>query len=118
MTSMTLGRRTDQPAPPAGQLPRVLLDQGAHGDLAAHLHRHGRVPLRGGPGLLLPTLDAAGLSGRGGAGFPAGRKWRTVAAATRSAVVVGNGAEGEPASGKDAVLLSTNPHLVIDGLLL
>ena len=118
MTSMTLDRRTDQPAPPAGRLPRVLLDQGAHGDLAAHQHRHGRVPLRGGPGLLLPTLDAASLSGRGGAGFPAGRKWRTVAAANRSAVVVGNGAEGEPASGKDAVLLSTNPHLVIDGLLL
>jgi NADH:ubiquinone oxidoreductase subunit F (NADH-binding) len=76
------------------------------------------VPYRGGPGLLLPSLDAAGVTGRGGAGFPAGRKWRAVAAGSGSAVVVGNGAEGEPASSKDAVLLTTNPHLVIDGLLL
>jgi NADH:ubiquinone oxidoreductase subunit F (NADH-binding) len=118
MTSMALDRRTTPSAPPAGRLPRLLLEQGAHGDLAAHVHRHGPVPLRGGAGLLLPTLDAARLTGRGGAGFPAGRKWRTVAAGSGSAVVVGNAAEGEPASGKDAVLLTVNPHLVIDGLLL
>jgi NADH:ubiquinone oxidoreductase subunit F (NADH-binding) len=124
MTSMALDRRPAKSAqsglaaPPAGRLPRLLLEPGADGGLAAHLARHGPVPHRGGPGLLLPTLDAAGLTGRGGAGFPAGRKWRAVAAGSGSAVVVGNAAEGEPASGKDAVLLVTNPHLVIDGLLL
>ena len=121
MTSMALEQRPDQAAqsaPPAGRLPRLLLEPGLHGDLVGHTHRHGPVPYRGGPGLLLPSLDAAGVTGRGGAGFPAGRKWRAVAAGNGSAVVVGNGAEGEPASSKDAVLLTTNPHLVIDGLLL
>ncbi|HEY4314059.1 MAG TPA: NADH-ubiquinone oxidoreductase-F iron-sulfur binding region domain-containing protein, partial [Actinomycetes bacterium] len=118
MTSMALDRRPTQSAPSASRLPRLLLESGADSDLVAHLRRHGPVPLRGGPGLLLPSLDAAGLTGRGGAGFPAGRKWRTVAAGSGSAVVVGNAAEGEPASGKDAVLLTMNPHLVIDGLLL
>jgi NADH:ubiquinone oxidoreductase subunit F (NADH-binding) len=118
MTSMALDRRPAQSAPSASQLPRLLLEAAADSGLEGHLRRHGPVPLRGGPDLLLPTLDAAVVTGRGGAGFPAGRKWRTVAAGSGPAVVVGNAAEGEPASGKDAVLLTMNPHLVIDGLLL
>jgi len=86
-------------------------------DLATHAGRHGPLPWRGGPGLLIPTVEAAGLTGRGGAGFPTARKLAAVAAGRRS-VVVGNGAEGEPASGKDLALLTGNPHLVLDGLQL
>ncbi|NYJ05036.1 NADH-ubiquinone oxidoreductase-F iron-sulfur binding region domain-containing protein [Petropleomorpha daqingensis] len=65
---------------------------------------------------------AAELTGRGGAGFPTAVKLRSVAdaavATRRSPVLVGNGAEGEPAAAKDAVLLSRAPHLVLDGLSL
>jgi NADH:ubiquinone oxidoreductase subunit F (NADH-binding) len=49
------------------------------------------------------------LTGRGGAGFPVWRKLAAVAVADgRPAVVIANGAEGEPASGKDRVLMGTN----------
>ena len=63
---------------------------------------------------LLVEIEASGLTGRGGAGFPTAAKLRAVAQA-RGAVVVANGTEGEPASAKDATLLSTAPQLVIDG---
>lgn len=81
--------------------------------LEEHLARFGRLPTTS-PHDLISTLDQAGLTGRGGAGFPTGRK---VAAVTgRKPVVVGNGAEGEPLSRKDAMLVSRAPHLVLDGL--
>lgn len=67
---------------------------------------------------MLGALEVAGLRGRGGAGFPAHIKWRSVAEATGGHVVVANGHEGEPASAKDQWLLTRRPHLVIDGLLL
>jgi NADH:ubiquinone oxidoreductase subunit F (NADH-binding) len=63
---------------------------------------------------LLAEIEASGLTGRGGAGFPTAIKIRAVAR-DRSPVVVANGTEGEPASAKDKVLLVANPHLVIDG---
>jgi len=106
------------PSPPA--LPRLLA--GTHGDravsLGEHLDRHGRVPLgprRRGAAELLELVEASGLRGRGGAGFPTARKLRTVAEARRRPVVLANGAEGEPLSGKDQVLLACVPHLVLDG---
>ena len=61
-------------------------------------------------------VEASGLLGRGGAGFPVGRKWRAVAEhSAGDAVVVVNGAEGEPRSAKDRVLMERRPHLVLDG---
>jgi NADH:ubiquinone oxidoreductase subunit F (NADH-binding) len=97
--------------------PRVLLPAGAEHHLGAHLARFGPLPDRS-PVDLLAELSASGLTGRGGAGFPAVRKWHAVARARGRAVIVANGAEGEPASAKDRVLLANNPHLVLDGLQL
>lgn len=67
---------------------------------------------------MLDSLGRARLQGRGGAGFPAHVKWRTAAAAEGQRVVVANGHEGEPASGKDRWLLLNRPHLVLEGLLI
>ena len=64
---------------------------------------------------LIEAVDAAGLRGRGGAAFPTVVKMRAVAGARRSPVVVVNGSEGEPASGKDSLLMTLGPHLVLDG---
>ena len=87
-------------------------------DLADHLDRYGHRPSglgRNGAGLLA-AMDAAALTGRGGAHFPAPAKWRAVLAAGGGGYVVANAAEGEPASAKDAALLQHRPHLVLDGL--
>lgn len=84
-------------------------------DLDAHLVRWGALPDVA-PGTLLEALERSGLRGHGGAWFPVGTKWRAVTRSGRSRpVVVANGAEGEPASGKDRFLLHHSPHLVLDG---
>ena len=100
-------------------LPRLLpLVPGVPEDLRAHLARYGRPPYRGGPGLLIHGVEAAGLTGRGGAAFPVARKLAVVAGARGRKVIVANGAESEPASRKDALLLRVAPNLVLDGLQL
>jgi NADH:ubiquinone oxidoreductase subunit F (NADH-binding) len=86
--------------------------------LAAHRQRLGPLPALP-SGALIAELDGSGLLGRGGAGFPVGRKWRAVAErAAGGAVVLANGAEGEPLSFKDRSLMAARPNLVIDGALL
>lgn len=67
-------------------------------------------------GTLLEQLEASGLTGRGGAGFPTARKVRLLREQrNHNKFVVVNAMEGEPASHKDQSLLSANPHLVLDG---
>ncbi|ACU76270.1 Respiratory-chain NADH dehydrogenase domain 51 kDa subunit [Catenulispora acidiphila DSM 44928] len=69
------------------------------------------------PDLLVNRIKAAGLRGRGGAGFPAAAKLLAVRAAGSVPVVVANGGEGEPGSVKDRWLMRARPHLVLDGML-
>lgn len=74
-----------------------------------------------GPRATIDEIEAAGLRGRGGGGFPTGVKWRTVAehgSATVPATVIVNGAEGEPGSFKDRTLLRRNPYAVLEGALI
>lgn len=76
--------------------------------------------LRLGPIGCIEHLEASGLRGRGGAGFPTGRKWRTVAEHSSPelpATVVVNAAEGEPGSFKDREILRRDPYRVIEGAL-
>ncbi|MER5276237.1 NADH-ubiquinone oxidoreductase-F iron-sulfur binding region domain-containing protein [Streptomyces sp. NPDC002809] len=101
--------------------PRLLAPGGVPSGHASHLRHYGPVPY-GNPAHLLHVLAEAGLTGRGGAAFPTHRKLAAVIASARRTgrvpVVVGNGAEGEPASHKDRTLLRLSPHLVLDGLQL
>ena len=65
---------------------------------------------------LTAGLRESGLRGRGGARFPTWRKWEAVAQRARGrGVVLVNGAEGEPLSWKDRILMAGRPHLVLDG---
>ncbi|MGH9023973.1 MAG: NADH-ubiquinone oxidoreductase-F iron-sulfur binding region domain-containing protein [Acidimicrobiia bacterium] len=68
----------------------------------------------------IAEIARSGLRGRGGAGFPTGRKWATVAGASTSdrRFVVCNAAEGEPGTFKDRALLRTNPYQVVEGLII
>ncbi|MFB7667130.1 NADH-ubiquinone oxidoreductase-F iron-sulfur binding region domain-containing protein [Kitasatospora sp. NPDC056138] len=97
------------------------LDRHQRLDLAAHSRVHPPLADRTRANLLELAEDVD-LRGRGGAGFPFARKARaTLAGADRSGarpVIVVNGAEGEPPSAKDAMLLARAPHLVLDGACL
>jgi NADH:ubiquinone oxidoreductase subunit F (NADH-binding) len=116
---------------PELRLPRLLAGVSYYHPtgLAEHEQLYGPLPLpavsphQGGTGRqqprrLIEVIERSGLTGRGGAGFPTGRKMRSVAAARGRAVVVANGAESEPASCKDRLLLTRAPHLVLDGITL
>ncbi|AGZ44954.1 NADH-ubiquinone oxidoreductase-F iron-sulfur binding region domain-containing protein [Actinoplanes friuliensis] len=102
-------------APPG--VGRRLLAGPNDGRLDTHLGRYGRPPALDAD-RLVDLLRDSGLTGRGGAGFPAWRKFDAVRRAGGTPVVVANGSEGEPASGKDRALLAYQPHLVLDGLQL
>jgi NADH:ubiquinone oxidoreductase subunit F (NADH-binding) len=101
-------------------LKRRLLTDGGREDLAAYQALGGYQPLAEADSLLA-EVEASGLLGRGGAGFPFAVKARAVrdnGRAAGGAAVVANGEEGEPASIKDRWLLRHRPHLVLDGVRL
>ncbi len=111
-STVTLDPRQAEPAPDPLTLPRLLPGDADPG-LEAHFARLG--PMPGGSPWVIDEVDAAGLRGRGGGGFPTAAKMRAVAGA-RQCVVVANGTEGEPTSSKDKALLAGSPHLVLDGI--
>ncbi|WP_305671025.1 NADH-ubiquinone oxidoreductase-F iron-sulfur binding region domain-containing protein [Falsiroseomonas sp.] len=102
----------DAPAMPA---PPALTDYRARGGyrvLAAALA--GDLPRE----VMLERIQEAGLRGLGGAGFPAARKWALVRANPGPRHVVVNADEGEPGTFKDRFCLETEPHRVLEGMLL
>lgn len=67
----------------------------------------------------IETVLASGLRGRGGGGFPTGRKWAGIAAqAGTRRYLVCNGAEGEPGTFKDRALVRANPYQLVEGLVI
>ena len=125
MNTLDSGQHLVRGATPvqAGRFPRLLPERfgGEPASLEEHVTRYGQLP-RGWDGRwreqLIAEVGRAGLTGRGGAGFPTARKLAAVAAGRDAPVVVANGTEGEPASAKDKVLLACAPHLVLDGAVL
>ncbi len=108
---MTLVHRVLYPEPIAS-LDEYLARGGGAGLEAARDRDHEAV---------VAELEASGLRGRGGAGFPTGRKWRTVreySSPELATTVVVNGAEGEPGTFKDRTILHTSPYQVIEGALI
>jgi NADH:ubiquinone oxidoreductase subunit F (NADH-binding) len=98
-------------------LPIEAGSSGPPAELAGHRARYGAVPEIRTVLELVALVKAAGLRGRGGAGFATARKLAAVAAGRRRPIVVVNACESEPASRKDATLLRLAPHLVLDGAL-
>ena len=64
------------------------------------------------------AVEASGLRGLGGAGFPTARKWRFVAAEPGPRLMVVNADEGEPGTFKDRWALETEPHRFLEGMAL
>jgi NADH:ubiquinone oxidoreductase subunit F (NADH-binding) len=102
-----------------------VLPAAAVDSLAAYVATGGGAALEAaravGPETVIGELEASGLRGRGGAGFPTGKKWRAVfdnlSDVVPSAVVV-NAAEGEPGTLKDRAILRANPYHVLEGALI
>ncbi len=115
------GRHRDDRDGTVRRLPARRLTAGWHqaargASLREHHARYGPLPDAGRE--LAEAVAEAGLTGRGGAGFPTGVKMRAVADRRGGTVVVANGVESEPASEKDQALLARAPHLVLDGAIL
>jgi NADH:ubiquinone oxidoreductase subunit F (NADH-binding)/NADH:ubiquinone oxidoreductase subunit E len=73
--------------------------------------------LRLSPEEVIKEVESSNLNGRGGAGFPVGKKWRFVANAPKTKkVVVCNADESEPLIYKDRVLIDTNPQQILEGM--
>jgi NADH:ubiquinone oxidoreductase subunit F (NADH-binding)/NADH:ubiquinone oxidoreductase subunit E len=67
---------------------------------------------------VIATMEASGLRGLGGAGFPAGRKWKIVRAEPAPRLMAVNIDEGEPGTFKDRVYLERDPHRFLEGMLI
>jgi formate dehydrogenase beta subunit len=81
--------------------------------MAASLMRGDRAP-----GDIVSTMEDSGLRGLGGAGFPAGRKWKLVANEPTPRLLAINIDEGEPGTFKDRYYLERDPHRFLEGALI
>jgi NADH:ubiquinone oxidoreductase subunit F (NADH-binding) len=70
------------------------------------------------PEQIIQTMESSGLRGLGGAGFPAGRKWRIVREQAAPRLMAVNIDEGEPGTFKDRTYLERDPHRFLEGMLI
>jgi len=70
------------------------------------------------PESVIDIVEQSGLRGKGGAGFPTGRKWKFVPKGAPLKYVVVNGDEAEPCTFKDHLLMERAPHLLVEGIIL
>lgn len=78
-----------------------------------------RRALKDSPAKIVGEVLTSGLRGRGGAGYPTGKKWQLTAAASgETKYVICNGDEGDPGAFMDRSLLESDPHMVLEGLML
>src|SRR3989337_622520 len=70
------------------------------------------------PESVIDIVDQSGLRGKGGAGFPTGRKWKFIPKGAPVKYVVVNGDEAEPCTFKDHMLLERAPHLLVEGIII
>jgi len=119
---------TGGPRPPLGVHSRqgIVLGRLVRGEcrgLHAYIAQGGYRALEqalAGPGEgIIKAVEISGLRGRGGAGFPTGRKWRTVAEQPPGErFVIANADEGDPGAYIDRFILEDDPHSLIEGMLL
>ncbi|MFZ0614513.1 MAG: NADH-quinone oxidoreductase subunit NuoF [Desulfobacterales bacterium] len=87
------------------------LAEGGYGALAAALERP--------PADIVAEIKQSGLRGRGGAGFPTGTKWDLARrAAGTDKIVICNADEGDPGAYMDRTILESNPHQVLEGMII
>ena len=70
------------------------------------------------PDSVIDIVEQSGLRGKGGAGFPTGRKWKFIPKGAPVKYVVVNGDEAEPCTFKDHLLLERAPHLLVEGIII
>ena len=109
---------------PVTEVPRIVTARLGHADsftLERYLETGGydalRKALTMSPHEVAAEVDAASLLGRGGAGFPAGRKWSMLRKNPVTYLVV-NGDESEPATFKDHMLIERDPHQILEGVII
>ncbi|MBN2341397.1 MAG: 4Fe-4S binding protein [Deltaproteobacteria bacterium] len=94
--------------------------------LASYVHLGGFTALfnafQKSPEEVIDIVDASGLRGRGGGGFPTGRKWRSCVDASKAGdnecYIVCNGDEGDPGAFMDCALMEGNPFVVLEGMII
>lgn len=99
------------------------IQEADQGELGAYQVRGGYEGLRRAlsmpPEAVTDEVDKSGLRGRGGAGFPAGRKWKFIPKDPGvTKYVVANADEGEPGTFKDRTLMEGDPHRLIEGIII
>jgi NADH:ubiquinone oxidoreductase subunit F (NADH-binding) len=82
-------------------------------------YRAFEIALKQSPEEIVQRIEASGLRGRGGAGFPTGRKWRAVhRQGSAEKIVIANGDEGDPGAYIDRFIMEEYPHSLIEGMLI